>query len=236
MSSRWFLDRVADSSVANRGADNASASRGHSSSRRRSRRRCRGTVRLGHAPWPSIGRLRNSCNLKRPVYSWRTTRRHRTDCEAGGGFLNGKFGSDQIIIASNSTAVIPTIRNANAATSWSSQCLYRRMKIVPPLKNERGMNAALKTQQSLNLLLQAGHTRTRSELVTLCCHPLVKVEHIGVSDEMGEVVEELSPEHTSCRRRGREAELIPRPVRCITRKLGAKESPGVSPEAFKERL
>jgi hypothetical protein len=102
--------------------------------------------------------------LKRPVYRWRTTRRQRTDCEAGGGFLNGKFGSDQIIIASNSTAVIPTIRNANAATSLSSQCLYRRMKIVPPLKNERGMNAALKTQQSLNLLLQASHTRTRSEL------------------------------------------------------------------------
>jgi len=49
------------------------------------------------------------------------------------------------------------------------------MKIVPPLKNERGMNAALKIQQSLNLLLQAGHTRTRSEFVTLCCHPLVKV-------------------------------------------------------------
>jgi hypothetical protein len=90
------------------------------------------------------------------------------------GFLNGKFGSDQMIIASNSTAVIPTIRNASAATSWSSQCLYTRMKIVPPLKNERGMNA-LKTQQSLNLLLQAGHTRTRSEFITLCCHPLVKV-------------------------------------------------------------
>jgi hypothetical protein len=44
-----------------------------------------------------------------------------------------------------------------------------------PIENERGMNAALKTQQSLNLLLQAGHTRTRSEFVTLCCHPLVKV-------------------------------------------------------------
>src|SRR5262249_22984577 len=30
----------------------------------------------GHAPWAGIGRLRNSCNLKRPVYSWRTTHRH----------------------------------------------------------------------------------------------------------------------------------------------------------------
>jgi hypothetical protein len=37
------------------------------------------------------------------------------------------------------------------------------------------MNAALKTQQSLNLLLQASHTRTRSEFVTSCCHPLVKI-------------------------------------------------------------
>jgi len=37
------------------------------------------------------------------------------------------------------------------------------------------MNSALKTQQSLNLLLQASHTRTRSEFVTLCGHPLVKV-------------------------------------------------------------
>ena len=27
-------------------------------------------------------------------------------------------GATQIIIASNSTAAIPTIRNANAATSW----------------------------------------------------------------------------------------------------------------------
>src|ERR1700745_1319605 len=87
---------------------------------------------------------------------------------------SSRGGSDQIIIASNSPAVIPTTRTASAATSWSSQCLYTRMKIVPPLKNERGMNA-LKTQQSLNLLLQAGHTRTRSEFITLCCHPLVKV-------------------------------------------------------------
>jgi hypothetical protein len=167
------------SSAANRGADNALLSRDipargggrvGAAGERFGRK-----IRLGHAPWPSIGRSRNSCNLKRPVHRWRTTRRQRTDCEAGGGFLNGKFGSDQIIIASNSTAVIPTIRNANAATSLSSQCLYRRMKIVPPLKNERGMNAALKTQQSLNLLLQASHTRTRSEFVTSCCHPLVKV-------------------------------------------------------------
>jgi hypothetical protein len=80
-----LLDRVANSSAANRGADNASASRGHSSSRRRSRRHCRGTdlggkIPLGHAPWPSIGRSRNSCNLKRPVYSWRTTHRHPHKC------------------------------------------------------------------------------------------------------------------------------------------------------------
>src|SRR5262245_19537399 len=40
---------------------------------------------------------------------------------------------------------------------------------------------------------------------------------------------------SSCRRRGREAELIPCPVRCITGKLGAKESPGVSPGALYER-
>ena len=81
--------------------------------------------------WPSIA---NSCardNVQVIEYP-----------RLGSLLLNGKFGSDQITIASNSTAVIPTIRNANAATSWSSQCLYRRMKTVPPMKNERGMNAA----------------------------------------------------------------------------------------------
>jgi hypothetical protein len=61
----------------NRRADNASARRGHSSSRRRSRRRCRGMdlagkIPLGHAPWPSTARSRNSRNLKRPVYRSRT--------------------------------------------------------------------------------------------------------------------------------------------------------------------
>jgi len=61
-----------------------------------------------------------------------------------------------------------------------------------------------------------------------------EVEHISiVSDEMREVVEELW--HTSCRQRGREVELIPRPARCITGKLGAKESPGGEARAFKEK-
>src|SRR5207247_10070260 len=41
--------------------------------------------------------------------------------------------------------------------------------------------------------------------------------------------------HTSCRQRGREVELIPRPARCITGKLGAKESPGGEARAFKEK-
>ena len=82
------------SSAANRGADNALLSRDipargggrvGAAGERFGRK-----IRLGHAPWPSIGRSRYSCNLKRPVYRWRTTRRQRTDCEAGGGFLNGK--------------------------------------------------------------------------------------------------------------------------------------------------
>jgi hypothetical protein len=40
----------------------------------------RGKIPLGHAPWPSIGRSGNSSNLKRPVYSWRTTHRHPHKC------------------------------------------------------------------------------------------------------------------------------------------------------------
>ena len=38
--------------------------------------------------------------------------------------------SSTAAIASNSTAAIPTIRNANATTSWSSRCLYACMKII----------------------------------------------------------------------------------------------------------
>jgi hypothetical protein len=61
------------------------------------------------------------------------------------------------------------------------------MKIVPPLKNERGMNAALKTQQSLNLLLQAGHTWTRSEFVT----PRFGQSVAGVEGVMARVLHEV---------------------------------------------
>jgi|SRR5215472_15831546 len=39
-----------------------------------------------------------------------------------------------MIITSNPTAAIPTIRNANTAASYSSQCLYRR-KGHSPLKD-----------------------------------------------------------------------------------------------------
>src|SRR5262249_25768842 len=58
-----------------------------------------------------------------------------------------------------------------------------------------------------------------------------RIDHI--SDEMRAVLTASDPSwHTSCRRRGREAELISCPVRCITGKLEAKESPGVSPGVF----
>jgi hypothetical protein len=64
-----------------------------------------------------------------------------------------------------------------------------------------------------------------------------EVEHISiVSDEMTRWSKSYGPSwHTSCRQRGREVELIPRPARCITGKLGAKESPGGEARAFKEK-
>jgi hypothetical protein len=42
----------------------------------------------------------------------------------------------QIIIASNPTAAIPTIKKANAARSYSSQCLCTRKIILHPRMGE----------------------------------------------------------------------------------------------------
>jgi hypothetical protein len=65
----------------------------------------------------------------------------------------------QIIITSNPTAAIPTIKKANAARSYSSQYLCTRMKDHSPSKKWASTNSVWITKQTLNLLLQPSHTR-----------------------------------------------------------------------------
>jgi hypothetical protein len=125
----------------------------------------------------------------------------------------------------------------DAATADAFQERFGGTRLTySPSKPGRPSGPRVRYQRSYPPRIVGGKVMTPADLRRLHKY-MLEIEGIDhISDEMRALSKASGLSwHTSCRRTGREAELIPRPVGASPENREAKESPGVSPGAFKER-